>query len=253
MRRAAQESKRSGVTKRALVRGTVWRLSRIREPARRGSSGRVCQTRPVQRPPSTAGHASRAAIEAAAADLDGELGRAPLDPRFRIVLRGCARGGQHALRAFCDVVEDPAQKIDELPAISLLHAVATNPPAAARAMSAAFWMMAAQRIAETWPGSYPEVIQLARGAMALGALESERVDQLAMLVAEALLTPDPGDREGKQFQFTRESLETIVGAAMGSRPARRDMLHVIPHWRACFVAGIAACDALVRELGGGGN
>lgn len=108
--------------------------------------------------------------------------------------------------------------------------------------------MTVQRVAETWPQTCGDVISLARDAMPLDQRSHERVLRFAGLIADALSTADVGDREGMQFQFSRESLEDVIGAATGRSPERRDMLHVIPTWRSCFIAGIAACDGRLREL-----
>lgn len=186
------------------------------------------------------------ALAAAANALDAELVGAPVDEQFILVLRACASGGHHALRTLCDRIADPVQELDEAPALALLDAVVDEQPALA-ATRAATWMMVAQRVAETWPGTWFDVLTVAREALPLPPFNWEQVRQLAGLTAGALMTEDPGDREGMHFQFSRESLENVIDAATGRRPERRDMLFVIPHWTASFAAGIAACDA---HLGG---
>jgi hypothetical protein len=74
------------------------------------------------------------------------------------------------------------------------------------------------------------------------------VRQLAALTANALLTEDASEREGMHFQFHRESLEHVIAAATGLRPARRDMLQVISYWTAAFLTGIRACDEYLQAL-----
>ncbi|HEY1539367.1 MAG TPA: hypothetical protein VGF63_08220 [Solirubrobacteraceae bacterium] len=189
-----------------------------------------------------------AAISAGADEIVAELKRAPLDEHFTLVLLACARGGQAALERLCDAIEKPSSEPDEIPVLALLEAV-RHPEPAARAVRSAVWVMAAQRIAETWPDTCFEVLALAREAMPLDTMGYERMHQLTSLVATAIFTADGGEREGLQFQFSRESLENVIGDATGRRPARRDMLHVIPHWKASFIAGIAVCDRYLREVG----
>lgn len=186
-------------------------------------------------------------MSVAEAQLAAELASAPVDEHFRLVLLACARGGRHALQMLCETVDKPSNEIGEAPVLALLEAICDE-AGAARAVRSATWVMAAQRIAETWPQTCVDVLALAREAMALDLMAYERMHQLTWLVASAVTTPDGGDREGMQFQFTRESLENVIGDATGKRPARRDMLHVIAHWKSSFVAGIAACDLYLHEL-----
>jgi len=62
-----------------------------------------------------------------------------------------------------------------------------------------------------------------------------RVERVRPGFGDALRRHRPGDR-------THGSVRT------GERPARRDMLLVIPPWTACFGRGIRACDEHLREL-----
>ena len=187
------------------------------------------------------------ALADAARTLDGELGQAPVDEYFTLILRACAHGGQFALSSFCAAVEDPARELDEAPAVALVGAL-VDPTAADAALRAAAWVMAAQRIAETWPRSYYEVLEIARLAMPLTSFAFERMQILSSLSAAAMRPGEADEREGMRAQFSRESLEHVIGAATGQRPARRDMLLVIPPWTACFIRGIHACDEHLREL-----
>jgi hypothetical protein len=189
----------------------------------------------------------RAALAGAALALDAELARAPVDEQFALVLRACAHGGYRALRTLCDRIDDPRLALREAPAVALVQAVAED-EASARAVRAAAWMMVAQRVAETWPATWFDVLTVAREAMPLRPYHWESVRQLTALTAGALLTEDAGDREGMHFQFSRESLETVIDAATGRRPVRRDMIDVISHWTACFLAGIKACDERLSTL-----
>lgn len=178
--------------------------------------------------------------------LEQELLGGPIDEPFARMLVVYADGGRHALMRLCDAIETSTEP-GEVPALALVEAVCHD-DAASRAMRKVTWVMAAQRIGETWPASWAEVLAVARAAMPLDAMNYERVEQLAMLSHDARLTADAGDREGMHFQFCRESLETIIGATTGRQPARRDMLHVISPWQSCLVAGIRHCEARLREL-----
>lgn len=186
-------------------------------------------------------------MSASAAALDAALARAPVDDYFTLILRACAYGGRSALEGFCALVEDRSKALDEAPAVALLAAL-DDRDAADRAVRAVAWAMAAQRIAETWPDTFYAVLDIARAAMALPDLAFEHVQTLGSLTAGAVTTPQPDTRDGLHVQFSRESLEHVILAATGERPARRDMLLVIPPWTACFGRGIHACDEHLREL-----
>jgi hypothetical protein len=188
-----------------------------------------------------------AALSAAAAALDAELALADVDEYFTLILRACARGGGDALEAFCARVEHPATAIDEAPALALLAALARG-DGADGAVRAVAWAMVAQRIAETWPATFYAVLEVARVAMPVGDFEFERMQMLGSLTAGALRPGEDDEREGLRQQFSRESLEHVIAAATGQRPARRDMLLVIPPWTSCFIRGIRACDRHLREL-----
>jgi hypothetical protein len=192
-------------------------------------------------------HARAGAMSAAASALDAELERAPVDEYFTLILRACARGGRVALDAFCRAVEDPSKDLDEAPALALV-AVLAERDAADRAIRAAAWAMAAQRIAETWPDTFYEVLEIARVAMPLSDHAFERMQMLGALTACASTTDEADTRDGQRSQFSRESLEHVIAAATGGRPARRDLLLVIPPWTGCFIRGIRACDEHLREL-----
>jgi len=192
-------------------------------------------------------NARAGALADAARSLDSELSQAPVDEYFTLILRACARGGQFALSSFCAKVEDPAQELDEAPALSLVS-VLGDPVAADGALRAAAWVMAAQRFAETWPRSFYEVLEVARLAMPLSNFAFERMQILSSLSAAAMRPGEADEREGMRAQFSRESLEHVIAAATGRRPSRRDMLLVIPPWTACFVRGIHACGEHLREL-----
>jgi hypothetical protein len=179
--------------------------------------------------------------------LENELRRSPVDEPFARMLAIYSQGGRHALMGLCDAIES-SEEPGEAPALALVEAVCYD-DAAERGLRSATWVMAAQRIGETWPASWAEVLAVAREAMPLDAMKYERFEQLAMLSHDARLTADASDREGMHFQFCRESLETIIGATTGRRPARRDMLHVISPWQSCLVAGIRHCEGRLRELG----
>ena len=192
-------------------------------------------------------NARAGALSDAARSLDAELSQAPVDEYFTLILRACARGGHFALSSFCSAVEDPAKELDEQPARALVSAL-DDPAAADGALRAAAWVMAAQRFAETWPRSFYEVLEIARLAMPLTNFAFERMQILSSLSAAAMRPGEADEREGMRAQFSRESLEHVVAAATGRRPARRDMLLVIPPWTACFIRGIHACDEQLREL-----
>ena len=199
-------------------------------------------------------HASAGAISTAARALDAELDRAPVDEYFTLILRACARGGLVALRCFCSRVRDPANRLVEAPVRALVDALdgdrAGDDHAAAAdgALRAAAWTMAAQRVAETWPRTFYEVLEIARLAMPLAQFSFERMQILASLSAGALRPGDADEREGMRAQFSRESLEHVIAGATGRRPTRRDMLIAIPPWTECFIRGIHACDEHLREL-----
>jgi hypothetical protein len=192
-------------------------------------------------------HARAGALSAAAAALDAELDQAPVDQYFTLILRACARGGSVALNAFCNTVTDPSKDLHEAPALALVAALEDG-AAADRATRAVAWTMAAQRAAETWPATFYDVLEVARVAMPLNDFEFERMQILGSLTCGALRTAEADERDGMRAQFSRESLEHVVAAATGRRPARRDMLLVIPPWTACFIRGIRACDEHLREL-----
>jgi len=179
--------------------------------------------------------------------LEAELLQSPVDGPFARMLAVYAQGGRHALMRLCDAIES-SEEPAEVPALALVEALCYD-DAAQRGLRSATWVMAAQRIGETWPASWAEVLVVAREAMPLDAMTYERYEQLAMLSHDARLTPDASDREGMHFQFCRESLENIIGATTGRQPLRRDMLHVISPWQSCLVAGIRRCETRLRELG----
>jgi hypothetical protein len=187
------------------------------------------------------------ALSDAARALDAELSQAPVDEYFTLVLRACAHGGRLALSSFCNAVEDPARELDEAPALALVSVLGDR-AAADGALRAAAWVMAAQRFAETWPRSFYEVLEVARLAMPLTNFSFERMQILSGLSAAAMRPGEADEREGLRAQFSRESLEHVIAAATGRRPARRDMLLVIGPWTACFIRGIHAVDEHLREL-----
>jgi hypothetical protein len=191
--------------------------------------------------------ARSAPLSAAAATLDAELAQVAVDERLALILRACALGGATALTAFCDVLEDPGQQAREAPALALLDAVC-DPEAAERAVRAAAWAMAAQRLSSAWPGSFHAKLQAARAAMELSDRSFERMQTLCSLTACASTTDELDTRDGQRMQFSRESLEHVIAAASGTRPGRRDMLLAIAPWTTCFMRGIKACDAHLREL-----
>jgi hypothetical protein len=193
--------------------------------------------------------ARRSAIVAAADAVEAELAEAPVDEQFVLVLQACARGGQRALEALCDAIAAPSSDLGEAPALALVEAVASE-TGAARAVRAAAWAMIAQRIAETWPGTWFDVLEVARDALPLPVYGYERVRNLTLLTVTAIATEDPNDRDGMHFQFHRESLEDVIAAATGRRPVRRDMLHVIPWWTRSFREGVAACDEHLHSSSG---
>jgi hypothetical protein len=188
-----------------------------------------------------------AALSSAAAGLDAELMAADVDEYFTLILRACARGGGAALQTFCDRIEHPATAIDEAPVVALLAALPRQ-DCADRAVRAVAWAMAAHRVAETWPGTFYGVLEVARVAMPVGDYEFERMQILGSLTAGALRTAESDERDGMRVQFIRESLEHVIAAATGQRPARQDMLLVIPPWTAAFIRGIRTCDEHLREL-----
>jgi hypothetical protein len=192
-------------------------------------------------------NARAGAVSRAAAALDAELADAPVDEYFTLILRACAHGGRLALSSFCDAVEDPSKELDEAPALTLAAALDDH-VAADAAVRAVAWAMAAQRFAETWPRSFYEVLEVARVAMPLTNFDFERMQILSSLSAAAMRPGGADEREGVRAQFSRESLEHVIAAATGRRPARRDMLLVIPPWTACFIRGIHACDERLLVL-----
>jgi hypothetical protein len=187
---------------------------------------------------------------AAASDaVAAELAAAPVDEQFVLVLQACARGGHRALQALCDAIANPSNDLVEAPAAALVEAVAGE-AGAARAVRAAAWVMTAQRIAETWPDTWFDVLEVAREALPLPVGEYERARRLTLLTVSTLATEDPGDRDGMHFQFHRESLEDVIAAATGRRPVRRDMLDVIPWWMRSFRDGVKTCDEHLRSESG---
>ncbi len=191
--------------------------------------------------------ARTAAVAAAGAALDAELVQAAVDDRYIDILRACSRGGCAVLQDFCSVVEEPAKGLDDAPAVALLAALA-EADAADRAVRAVTWTMLAQRAASAWPHSFYEVLAVARTAMPLDASAYESAQNLGFLTACASTTTELDTRDGQRMQFSRESLEHVIAAATRLRPARRDMLMVIPPWTGCFVRGIKVCDERLREL-----
>lgn len=188
-------------------------------------------------------------MSAAANELEREILRSPVDEHFARMLVAYSQGGGHALLRLCNAIESAISgEPDELPALALVEALCHDEPAA-RGLRAVTWVMAAQRIGESFAGDWSEVLAVAREAMPLDAMAYERIEQLSMLSHDARLTPDAGDREGMHFQFSRESLETVIGAATGRQPMRRQMLHVIAPWQSSLVAGIRVSEERLRELG----
>ncbi len=187
------------------------------------------------------------AIGVAAAALDVELERAAVDDRSVPILRACSRGGSVALQAFCTAVEDRSKGLDEPPALALIAALA-DPDAVDRAVRAVTWAMLAQRAASAWPRTFYEVLVAAREALPLDNASFEYMQNLGYLTACANTTPELDLRDGQRMQFSRESLEHVIAAATNLRPARRDMLMVIPPWTGCFLRGIKVCDERLREL-----
>jgi hypothetical protein len=189
-------------------------------------------------------------MTAASDAVHAELAAAAVDEQFVLVLQACARGGQRALEALCDAIDNPASEgAGEAPALALVEAVADE-AGAARAVRAAAWAMIAQRTAETWPATWFDVLEVAREALPISAGDYERVRALVLLTVTALATEDANDRDGMHFQFHRESLEDVIAAATGRRPVRRDMLQVIPWWMRAFRAGVATCDEHLRDASG---
>jgi hypothetical protein len=191
--------------------------------------------------------ARAAAMSAASAALDAELARAAVDEQFVLSLRAWARGGQAALDAFCSAVERRSSGLDEAPVLALVAAL-SDPEAADRAVRAVAWAMVAQRIASSWPRTFYEVLEVARVAMPLTAPSFERMQNLGALTACANTTEEPDTRDGQRLQFTRESLEHVIGEATRVRPVRRDMLHVLVPWTTCFIRGIKVCEEQLHEL-----
>ncbi len=188
-----------------------------------------------------------AALAAAAAALDAELEHAVVDDRYADILRACSRGGCAALNAFCAKVENAANGLDDAPAVALVAALA-DPAAADRAVRAVTWTMLAQRAASAWPHTFYEVLVAAREALPLDTASFEYMHNLGFLTASANTTEELDTRDGQRMQFSRESLEHVIAAATRLRPARREMLMVIPPWTGCFVGGIKVCDEHLREL-----
>ncbi|MEA2190343.1 MAG: hypothetical protein QOI73_464 [Solirubrobacteraceae bacterium] len=195
------------------------------------------------------GHARAASLSAAGATLDAELRRSAGEEHFALMLRSCARGGCATLDAFCAVVGDSTEAVDEAPALRMLAAM-SDEDAVDRAFRAATWAMAAQRISSSWPRDFYAMLELARTAMPLDDRSFEHMQNLGALTACANTTEQLDTRDGQRMQFSRESLEHVIGAATGHRPVRRDLLHVIAPWTACFVKGIRVCEAHLRELEG---
>lgn len=196
-------------------------------------------------PPATTPRSS--SLSAAVAALDAELSDAAIDEPFALILRACARGGSATLSAFCDAVEDPAHDAREAPALALLAALDV-PESAERALRAAAWAMAAQRLGAAWPRDFYAMLEVARRAMPLSDRCFEHMQNLGSLTACANTTEELDTRDGQRMQFGRESLEHVIAAATGTRPGRRDMLLVIAPWTTCFKRGIQVCDAHLREL-----
>lgn len=193
----------------------------------------------------TTTRARTAAVQAAGATLDVELARAEVHDRYVDILRACSHGGCAVLQDFCATVDKRA--LDEAPALALLAAL-TEADAADRAARAVTWTMLAQRAASAWPHAFHEVLAVARTALPLDANAYESVQNLGFLTACANTTAELDTRDGQRMQFSRESLEHVIAAATRLRPARRDMLMVIPPWTGCFVRGIKICDERLREL-----
>jgi hypothetical protein len=191
--------------------------------------------------------ARSAALSAAATALDAELERSAAPADLTRMLRACARGGHAALEGYVAAVDAPATAIGEAPAIALVAALAdAGGDAADRALRAAAWTMAAQRLASAWPSDVHAVFKAARAAMPLDGPSFEHMVTLGMLTACANTTDDPELRDGQRMQFSRESLEHVIGAATYRRPARRDLLHAIAPWTTHFKRGIAVCDGHLR-------
>jgi hypothetical protein len=187
-----------------------------------------------------------AALSAAVAVVDAELENAAVDDHFALTLRACAGGGHAALSRFCAVVEG-SKEAGELPALALVEAL-DDDDAALRAVRAVAWVMTAQRVASAWPATFYGAFEVARVAMPLSVPDFEHMQALGALTACANTTDDPDIRDGQRMQFSRESLEHVIGAATVKRPVRRDMLHVIAPWTSCFLRGVKVCDEHLREL-----
>jgi hypothetical protein len=186
-------------------------------------------------------------MSAAAGALDAELAKAAVDGRYVDIMRACARGGGATLESFCRAVEKPGSALDEAPAMALVAAL-VDPDAADRALRAVTWTMLAQRAASAWPRTFYEVLEIGRRALPLDVAAFEYMQSLGYLTACANTTTELDTRDGQRMQFSRESLEHVIAAATNLRPARRDMLMVIPPWTTCFVSGIKVCDERLREL-----
>jgi len=163
------------------------------------------------------------------------------------MLRACATGGCAVLDAFCGAIARSAEACDETAALALVDAL-RRPDAVERAVRAAAWAMTAQRVASAWPWSYYEVLEVARAALPLSGPAFEQMQALGSLTACANTTDEPDTRDGQRMQFSRESLEHVIGEATHKRPLRRDLLHAIPPWTSSFIRGIEVCDERLREL-----
>lgn len=189
-------------------------------------------------------------MTAAADAVEAELASAEVDEQFVLVLQACARGGHRSLELLCDAIDNPSSEgAREAPGLALVAAVGGE-AGATRAVRAAAWTMNAQRIAETWPSTWFDVLEVARAALPISIADYERVRMLTLLTVTALQTEDANDRDGMHFQFHRESLEDVVAAATGRRPVRRDMQGIIPWWMRAFREGLATCDEHLRTSTG---
>lgn len=86
--------------------------------------------------------------------------------------------------------------------------------------------------------------------MALDDRSHEHMQNLGAMTACANTTAEPDTRDGQRMQFSRESLEYVIGAATGTRPARRDLLLVISPSTMCFMRGIRVFGTRLQELEG---
>lgn len=186
-------------------------------------------------------------MSAAAAALEDELRRAPVDEHLILMLRACAVGGRAVLDAYCAAIGRSEEASDETAAFALVDAL-RDPDAAARGVRAAAWTMTAQRAASTWPWTFHDALEVARAAMPLGGAAFASMQSLAALTACANTTAEPDTRDGRRMQFSRESLEHVIGETTFTRPGRRDLLHAIPPWTSSFIRGIEVCDEHLREL-----